>query len=220
MSLLLALLVQVTFPTPMATPTPFPEPTPVLRAPAPFLERLVTVGDRTTRLSLFDNRMAVVAVRENNRQVFLRKLLLDQAEYDIYRAAVRRDLEQVTEGPSSALASDFGQGLIRVTLAPGDTRRMSYSLASVPDLATGRLVATLDDLEQRVSEVSPSHEELRHWEPRVGDVVELYGGQRARVSEVREEGFIFLEHQGTALIEVLSPEQRSTRIERVVSRGP
>jgi hypothetical protein len=216
-SVVLVAALQVPIPTPLPTPTPAPVPTPVVSAPQPVAERIVTLGQRAVRLSLFDNRVAVVSVREQERQVFFRRLTLGETEYEVYRDALMRDAGAVVGRGRSPGLTVAAEGLIRVQSRPGSVIEVRYSVGAVLDLVTTRLVATLDDLERRVSETSPSHEELLSWEPAPGDEVELYDGTRATVSEVFENGIIFLAYEETAIIEVVTPEQRSQRIMQVVS---
>jgi hypothetical protein len=154
-----------------------PTPTP-LRAPGVVVERVVDFGPLTRRLTLFTNRVAVVSIREGERQVVLRRLTLGENEYAAYIVAVARCLEQIPESSASpADAESFGHGVITTTVGSGPPRRVEYSNLAALDLATGRLVAVLDDIGERVVTSAPGEEELRGWEPAVGDLVEVVTGE-------------------------------------------
>jgi hypothetical protein len=202
-----------------APPSP-PSPAARVRAPTVVAERLLTVGDTTVRLSLFSNRAAVVSKIERDRQVFFRMLTLTEHEFNVYLVALVRDTAAIGRFDRSSEGIGGARAVVRLQLTDGDPVEISYRSGEVLDLATARLVATLDDLERRVSETAPFHQQLRDWQPEKGDVVELVTGVRARVSDVRADGSITLEHEGVAIIEDLAEEGRVERIRRVLSEAP
>jgi len=173
-------------------------------------------GDRAVRITLFDNQMAVTTVREKGRQVFFRQLNLDDVEYGVYVKALSE--VAATVGISDRISVDaIDVGAEVVLNLPGMAPiSFSYSPLQVLDLATGRLVAVLDDLELRVTEVSPSQEALRLWVPAVGQKVELFVGGVSEVTEVREDGVLIMENPDTGIITVVPWEQRHQVILRVV----
>jgi hypothetical protein len=81
-------------------------------------------------------------------------------------------------------------------------------------------VATLDDLEHRAIWGDPSTAELEDWAPRTGDRVELRIGVQAEVIEVREDGTLVLEHDGTWINEVVPHGAWQTVILRVLQDEP
>lgn len=187
------------------------------RAPGVVVERVVEFGPLVRRLTVFTNRVAVVSIRERERRVILRQLTLGENEYAAYVVAIARCLEQIPEGGASpAVVEDRGHGVISTTVGSGPPRRIEYWNLAALDLATGRLVAVLDDIGQRVVTSAPGEEALRGWEPEVGDWVELATGERARVVEVRDGGVIVLDLERSPLLEEIAPEHRAQRIRRVV----
>lgn len=196
--------------------TPTPSPTP-LRAPEPVVERTVVLRERAIRTSLFTNRVAVVAVREHGVQVFVARLTLDEPAYTAYLGAVERDAAAAEpDRAADAARTRESSATIELWIGGEGSRRIDYAPIDTLDLATARLVATLDDLERLVLEASPSAEALRGWEPRRGDLVELHTGRLAEVTDVREDGALVLEHLETALIEVVAAGSRDQVILRVL----
>ncbi len=187
--------------------------------PNVIIERHWFHGDRAVRVTLFDNKMAVTTVREKGNQVFLRQLTLDDGEYEIYIKAFTEVASKVgAEGRGPLVAIDSGAA-VALNLPVFAPSSFSYSPIQVLDLPTARLIAVLDDLQKRVTEVSPSEEALRLWEPAVDDQVELFIGRTATVTEIRENGLLIMETSGTGIILVVPPEEWSLIIQKVLPRS-
>ena len=186
--------------------------------PNVIVERHWFHGDRAVRITLFDNKMAVTTVREKGLQVFLRQLTLGDGEYDIYIRAMS-EVAGSAGGVDRVPVETIDSGA-RVSLnLPGISPSVfSYSPLQVLDLPTARLVAALDDLQLRVTEASPSQEALRLWEPAVDDLVELFVGGTARVTEVREDGVLVMEQSDTGIILVVPREEWPVFIMKVLPR--
>lgn len=200
----------------VAQPAPAEEPP---AAPLPVAERMLSHGPRRTRVSLFDNRVAVVAAREGDR-VTVRRLTLYEPEY----AAVLRVLEiAAAERPSGRTADRFGEaapGEILLSLHhPGAPERITYSPLAVPDLRTQQLLAALDDVERLVSEAPPWADEVRAWEPAVGDRVRLWDDGLGTVVELLPEGFVMVQRDVTFIREVVPPGGRERMISAVLERA-
>ncbi len=185
--------------------------------PTALVERHRTVGNTTTRITLFDNRMAVTTVREGEKQVFLRQLALEEAEYEVYFQVLEEVGDSARGERQSSLDNDDSKVTISLDLPGRSPRQISFSPLQVLGLETNRLMAALDDLERRVAETSPSHEALRTWKPKRGDRVELFTGTMATVDEVRESGVIVLIHDVTGIIEIVPGAEASRVIMRVDS---
>ncbi len=187
--------------------------------PNVIIERHWFHGDRAVRVTLFDNKMAVTTVREKGNQVFLRQVTLDDGEYEIYINAFSEVASQVgAEGRDPLEAIDSGAA-VALNLPGFAPSSFSYSPIQMLDLPTARLIAVLDDLQKRVTEVSPSEEALRLWEPAVDDQVELFVGGTATVTEIRENGLLIMETSGTGIILVVPPEEWSLIIQKVLPRS-
>lgn len=186
--------------------------------PRVVVERHWVHGDRAERVTLFDNKMAVTTVREKGVQVFLRQLMLGDGEYEIYLKVFSEAAPEAGTGDWDPMeAMDSGA---RVTTdLPGILpSTFSYSPLQVLDIQTARLVAGLDDLQQRVTEASPSQEALRQWQPVVGDRVELFVGGTATVTELRENGLLIMEKTDTGIILVVPPQEWHLIIMKVLGR--
>lgn len=191
------------------------------QAPSPIVERTLTVGTRTVRTSLFENRAAVVSVTRDGERVLFRQMTLSEGEFIGYLAAVQRDAEEIAKAERRPKVESMGGfGSITLYIGPMAPTAIRYSPVAVLDLATARLVAALDDLERRVVWGEPPANGLQDWQPQRGDRVELRAGGTARVTEVREDGSFVLEHEDVAINEIVSPEGRVTVVLRVLEAGP
>ncbi len=205
-------------PAPTAAPTPVATP---VTAPVAVAERRVTRGETVTRLSLFSNRVAVLSVHEPGTPDFVRRRTLTQEEYVGYLASLAHDAPLVLQeesGPPPLGSGD--QATLTLRVGVGRPRTVHYSPTAVSHLALSRVNAALDDLETLLRETSASRAELEGWTPAAGDRVELWGGETARVVEVRDDGVVILEHDQTPLIEALTPDQLPQRIRRLLPREP
>jgi len=196
-------------------------PTPVVEAPSPVVERVVRFKERTLRLTLFDNREAVVSVREHGHQVLARRRLLAEPVYVGYVAATTADraaLEKLAR--STDVLREGGRGRISI-FRPGEAPLIvRYSTLQAHDLVLGRLVAALDDLEKYVLETNPSFDAMKRWVPHVGDRVELVNGQTATVIEVKTNHVIVIEYDDVPVVEAIAPPQRSLRIVALLGPKP
>jgi hypothetical protein len=188
-----------------------------LAAPSPVLERVLTTRDREVRTTLFSNGELVVSARRGGERILLRQITLPDDQFSGYLAAILRDASELAR--ADELPSERGQGgtgVVTVCVAPGGPIRFEYSSMAVHDLATTRLIATLDDLEQQVINSLPVGDGVARWQPRVGDLVRLRGGQLAEVVELRDDGALLLEHRDTYINELVPPsEVRNVVIEIV-----
>ncbi len=216
-ALMLALQVATVVMAPVSTPAPAPVPSGELRAPSPVVERIVTVAGRTSRLSLFDNREAVVSIHARDGSVKLRRRRLSEHEYVGYVGAVMSNLAAVKEAAGEAdLFSEGGSGRITITRPGRPPLVIVYAPLQAPNLAIGRLVAVLDDLEKSVLTANPAIDALDRWSPRIGDRVEMVNGQTATVTEVHRRGVIVVTYDDVAMSEVIPKAQRAARIAHIL----
>jgi hypothetical protein len=188
------------------------------QVPNAVVERFVTIGDRTTRVTLFNNRIAVVTVQEKAEQILFHQLCLDEDEYLAYQTAISSSYEARADEPRrKPMKTRYSQAVITMVVKEGEVITLHYSPLAGLDLSTARLVAALDDLELKVIQAGPFAEQVRTWTPKKGDVVERYDGCRAKVEEVREDGSLLLNHARSPVLEEVPQEQRSEIILRVVS---
>lgn len=186
--------------------------------PNVVVERHWFHGERAYRITLFDNKMAVTTVREKEEQVFFRQLTLGDAEYEIYLDAMSEVVAEAGVKDRESVKTVDSGASVAVNIPGIAPLFFFYSPLQVLDLPTGRLVGILDDLQQRVSEASPSAEALRLWNPKVGDQLELFVGGKAEVTEVREDGVLVIEQPDSRTILIVPSFERPQVIMKVVSQ--
>ncbi len=193
-------------------------PTPPAAAPSPVVERVVTVNGRKVRLSLFDNREAVVSVHGRDGSVTLRRRRLREHEYGVYLEVLEENLPQLEKlGGEADLIEEGGRGQITIYRTGKPPLVLRYAALQTPKLALGRVIAALDDLEEEVLRTNTGHDQLEAWEPRVGDQVVMVNGQTATVTEVHANGVVVVEYDQVAMVEVIPFDQRARRIARLLA---
>lgn len=190
--------------------------------PSPVVERWLTTDGTVTRMSLFDNRVAVVSIRyPGQEEPAVRRLTLDPGEYEVYATAIERQARAVAEAQRherrEVPRSDGGQGRILVPL-DATTVEVRYSTMEVLDLPRSRLVSAVDDLERRVLESLPGEESLRGWTPEKDELVELLDGRIARIDEVWKDGTIVLEDVHSLVRETVVPDLRTRVIAKPLGK--
>jgi hypothetical protein len=187
------------------------------QAPVPVVERTVTQGDVTTRVSLFTNRVLVVSVRRGGEHDFMRRITLPDDQYMVYLGSFITATEELDQQPiSSEVDTSTAEVVISLHIGPDAPRLIRFSPMSIVKLPLARIQGALDDLQLQALEASPSAEAMRTWEPAKGDRVELMNGTTATVVEVWEEGLLILEHDLTYVRESVPPDVRDQVILRVV----
>jgi len=221
-STLLALALQTYVMLPTPTGGEVPTPGPVMEAPIPVVERLVRLPDGTTRLTLFNNRVAVVSLRPERGEPMLRKRTLTMGEYMGYLEALSQVAGELRKlGPDlNRLAGREADATVTLNVGAGERLEIRYSTLQVPRLVVGRLEGILDDLQQFVLDTPPAFDEVRAWQPRRGDRVRMVDGQTARVQEVLDDGALVLEMEDVGILELVGPSNRTDRIAAVLERGP
>jgi len=191
------------------------------QAPVPVAERIVTQRDQKTRVSIFSNRAIVVSILKGEEQDFFRRITLEEDEYLVYLSALQTDAEGLGEDPVS---SDVGATDYRVQVTlhvgPDAPRLIRFPSMAAVSLPLSRIMGIFDDLQQQVFDASPSAEEVRIWEPRKGDRVQLFNGSYAVVAEVWDDGMLVLEHEDISIREVVAPHNRDQVILHIVDRKP
>jgi len=191
------------------------------QAPVPVAERVATQRDQKTRVSIFSNRAVVVSILKGEEQDFFRRITLDDDEYLVYLSALQTDAEGLGEDPVS---SDVGAAEYRVQVTlhvgPDAPRLLRFPSMAAVNLPLSRIMGIFDDLQQQVFDASPSAEEVRIWEPRKGDRVQLFNGSYAVVAEVWDDGMLVLQHEDISIREVVAPDNRDQVILHIVARKP
>lgn len=187
------------------------------QAPLPVAERTFTRRGQSTRVSLFSNGAVVVTMSQDGVQGFMRQFTLEEQQYLVYLTAFQTNAAELGEDP---IASDVGTSSAEVTvllhIGPDAPRLLRFSPMSGLSLSMSKIMGALDDLQQQGLSASRSAEEMRTWEPKRRDRVQLLNGDFAVVREVWDDGLIVLEHESSHIRELVPPSSRDKVILRVV----
>jgi hypothetical protein len=191
------------------------------QAPVAVVERTITRRDVSTRVSIFSNRVVVLAVHNSGDLDFVQRVTLPEAEYLVYLATFQSNAEELGERPIvSRIDTADAEVVLTLHIGPNSPRVIRFSPMSGMKLPLARIMNALDDLQLQASEASPSAEAMQAWEPGKGDRVELLNGTLATVVEVWEGGLVVLVHDQTYIRESVPREARDQVILRVVEPDP
>lgn len=203
-----------------AAATAAPAPSLDQRAPSPVVERLLTVSGRSTRVSLFDNRIAVVATRDSHGPPTIRRLRLSQTVYSAWREILEQAYAEVEPQVKSTTRSRDSSCRVVLYVGRGAPRIIDVPPAGGVDLATGQVMDVLDAIEREVTSAPPWADQIRAWEPRIGDRIRLALGPLATVVELPGEDVVIVEHDSTHVREIIPAEARERVVVEILERGP
>jgi hypothetical protein len=190
------------------------------QAPVPVVERVSTHFGRTTRVSLFSNHVIVVSIRSDSED-FVHRTTLEHDEYMVYLQALNRAIGEVGETPvGSDVESRDSVTVLTVYLGPDAPRVFRYSPLSSLNLAVGRIASAVDDLESRALEALPGEYEIEHWQPEIGDCVELRQGGEACVTAISEDGSLVLMRDDIVMTYTVPRENRAELILKIIEAAP
>lgn len=187
------------------------------QVPIPIVERITTQGDVSTRVSLFSDRTVVVTIREGGVQGFLRLLEIPQDSYIVYLTTLQTNAGELDEEPISSSVGT-SNSVVELILHIGSDAPKTFRFSPMASLSLplSKIMGAVNDLEQQVRESSPSAYELKSWQPKRGDRVQLMNGTYARVVEVWEEGLVVLEYEESYIREMVPPDRYDDVILHVV----
>ena len=174
---------------PAATSTLMPAATSTV-APAPpptyLVERIVTVGEDSRRLSVFRDGTAVLVRRVGRTVVEELRRELAILEQDALGKVVAECAAEFDR--AGVFDRGPGDGTVQFRLAPPgrEPRSWTLPLAAVPNLATARLASVLDGLERALAAQGASRGELGTWQATPGDRLELEDGRIVTILEVHD----------------------------------
>lgn len=191
------------------------------QTPVPVIERTVARGDISTRVSVFSNRVVVIAMRQDGDLNFTQRMTLPEEQYMVYLATFQTNAEELDERPIvSRVDTADAEVVLTLHVGPEAPRMIRFSPLSGMKLPLARIMGALDDLQAQVLEASPSAEAMDGWEPQKGDRVELLNGSLATVVEVWADGLVILVHDRTYIRESVPPDARDQVILRVMEPEP
>ncbi len=190
------------------------------RVPSPVAERTLEVRGQSTRVTLFDNRLAVVSMRAGDDNPVVRTLRLSEADFDTWVAILERSMEAENDEIESSVQAFDAVCRVRVYVGPDAPYTFEMPPAAAVDRYLRQVLDVLDAIEKQVLEAPAWYEEVTGWQPAVGDRVRLARGNLATVVELVEGGIIVVEHDGTWVREVIPPDARVMVIVDVLDPEP
>jgi hypothetical protein len=156
--------------------------------PSYIVERVLTVGGETRRISIFRNGVAAVVREKAGEEKHLLRQPLTEVELQVLTQIVEEsypDLARLgTPGQSPV------EGSVELRLAPRGREPlvMRFPPTGVQAMGAARIGQALDGLEARMTRPGGIREDLREWRPTVGDWLELEDGRTVQVIEVLPNG--------------------------------
>jgi len=178
------------------------------QAPVPVAERITTRMDRSTHVVLFSNRVAVVTIRSDSED-FYHRATLDHSEYMLYLQTIEAEARNIGDDPvTSSISTGDDRTVLTIYVGTRAPKVVHYSPLASLNMSTAKIASIMDDIENRVLATLPNEDEVRRWQPQVGDCVELRQGGEACVTEVGDDGTIALVNSETSVATVIPPDER------------
>jgi hypothetical protein len=187
--------------------------------PTYVVERVVTVGGEVRRTSVFRNGVAVVAREKAGEKKRVLRQPLNEIELQVLTQIVEESYPDLTRFGS--VSQSPVEGMVDLRLAPPGREPLTlrFPLSGVQSLGVARIGQALDGLEARMTGPGGIREDLRGWQPNVGDWLELEDGRVGQVIEVAPNGPDFLVRveigTGPASIFVSDEELRRITVRRI-----
>ncbi|HUK12681.1 MAG TPA: hypothetical protein VLW17_05205 [Thermoanaerobaculaceae bacterium] len=182
--------------------------------PSYVVERLVTVGDQTRRLSVFRDGAAVLSSGPEHGERRVVRQTLGAVEQGVIAQVVAECYADVARFPTVGEAP--GAGTVELRLAPAGKPALDVvvPLTAARTLGVARLVQALDNLEARLARETRSREDLSAWEPAVGERVELEDGRVVEVVELldADDKRLVLVRIGDSPSTIFMPEDELRRV--------
>ena len=149
-----------------------------------MVERVVTVGGEVRRTSVFRNGVAVVVREKAGEKKRVLRQPLNEVELQVLTQIVDESYPDLTRFGS--VGQSPVEGMVDLRLAPPGREPLfvRFPLAGVQSLGAARIGQALDGLEARMTGPGGIREDLRDWQPTVGDWLELEDGRVGQVIEV------------------------------------
>ncbi|MFI5167373.1 MAG: hypothetical protein ACHQQS_12170 [Thermoanaerobaculales bacterium] len=162
----------------------------VVAAPPPtfVVERVITMGGQTVRVSVFRDGVAVLARERTGEAKQVLRQTLSSAELQVVTQVVEESYPEIAR--FAAVGQGPGTGTIELRLAPAGKEPLTVKLAvlAAPSLALARVMGALDALEARLSRDTVTREDFSAWRPAVGEWLQLEDGRVVKVFELLDAG--------------------------------
>lgn len=160
--------------------------------PTYVVERVVTFGGEVRRTSVFRNGVAVVVREKPGEKKRVLQQQLTDVELQVLTQIVDEGYPDVARGGGIGQSPVEGQVELRLAPPGREALLVRYPVGGVQTLGATRIGQALDGLEARMTSPGGIREDLRAWEPTVGEWLELEGGRTGQVIEVLPNGTGFL----------------------------
>jgi len=193
----------------------------VAAAPTPtfVVERVVTVGERTVRVSVFRDGVIVLARGGPGKPNEVLRQTLTPVELQVVSQVVEECYPEVERFAAAGQAPGAGSVELRLAPAGREPLTVKFALLAAPSLAMGRLGRSLDALEARLARDAIPREDFTDWRPAVGEWLQLEDGRVVKVIELLTAGdHVVVEVQvgdGPALQFINESDLRRAAVRRV-----
>lgn len=190
------------------------------QAPTPVVERITDHLGRVTRVTLFSNHVVIVSVRSDTES-FIHEATLNFDEYMVYLQEMEKCAYEIGHEPvTSEVESRDSFTKLILHVGPGAPRILEYSPLASLNLSAAKITSMIDDIENRALTTLPGEFEIKHWDPAVGDRVELRQGGEAYVTAVGDDGSILLSQVDSPLSYTVGKDNRVDFVLRVIGPTP
>ncbi len=153
-----------------------------LTPPTYLVERVTTSDQGVVRVTVFRDRMAVLARRAGQGEPQITGVRLDEVEYAVVAHVVAECYDELARRPADEDALAGGKTEFRLAPPEKDPLVVTLSQTAVRTLAAARLERALNELQRRIEQTPPGAEDLSSWDPVVGEKVVLADGREGRVA--------------------------------------
>jgi len=156
--------------------------------PTAIVERVVTIGGATRRVSVFRDGTVVLAMTspEGKKEIVRRKL--SEIELEVLKQVVSESHVELSESPLRPERVEGPAIELRLTPEGRGPLKVRLPLGMTAPLAVGKVNQALDELEKVLGEGPAEREDLSTWAPETGDRLELDDGTKVVVLEVTTDG--------------------------------
>ncbi|OFV82982.1 MAG: hypothetical protein A2Y78_09660 [Acidobacteria bacterium RBG_13_68_16] len=156
--------------------------------PTYVVERVVRLGGEVRRTSVFRNGVAVVVREKVGEEKRVLRQSLNEIELQVLTQIVDESYPDLTRFGN--VGQSPVEGMVDLRLAPlgREPLIVRFPLTGVQVLGAARIGQALDGLEARMTGPGGIREDLRDWQPHVGDWLELEDARVGQVIEVLPVG--------------------------------
>jgi|YNPBryunderm2012_1023409.scaffolds.fasta_scaffold22170_2 hypothetical protein len=187
-------------------------------APPTYLVERVTASEQgVVRVTVFRDRMAVLARRAGQGEPQITAVRLEELEYAVVAQVVEECYGELKRQPALRDALEVGKTEFRLAPPNKEPLVVVVSHTAVRTLAAARLERALDELQRRIEQTPAGAEDLSSWDPVLGERVVLMDGREGRVAALlpSSEGVLVQLDIGPVSQFMTVPELRRRAVRRL-----